>query len=189
MMTQNLRAPWCDEPSLALPHPRPTPAAPTTSPWWQPPPRAPSSKAPLANLSGRQHPRLLTDVTTPSPMASRVSSSLHPYSGGRDNTYRSMNQENGGVSPINSFFSLRTRNDYVGDILAVPPSSCITIAQLHYIQDTLPQQYRPAKPSHVRGSILQIVYDYHTAFLAWAYDTTVSQPGAALTYLASHSMS
>jgi hypothetical protein len=50
-MRQKLREPWCSGPSPALPHPRPTPAASTTSPWWQPPPCAPSSKAPMAKFT------------------------------------------------------------------------------------------------------------------------------------------
>jgi len=40
---------------------------------------------------------------------SQVSSSSHPCSGGRDDTYRLMNQGNGGVSPINSLFSTAGR--------------------------------------------------------------------------------
>ena len=39
-----------DQRSNALPHPRPTPANPANSTWWQPPPRAPSSKATTAKI-------------------------------------------------------------------------------------------------------------------------------------------
>jgi hypothetical protein len=44
-MTQKLRETSYGGPPPALPHPCPTPAAPANSPWCQPPPRAPSSKA------------------------------------------------------------------------------------------------------------------------------------------------
>jgi hypothetical protein len=39
-----------DQRSNAHPHPRPTPTALANSPWWQPPPRAPSSKATTAKI-------------------------------------------------------------------------------------------------------------------------------------------
>jgi hypothetical protein len=56
----------------------------------------------------------------------------------------------------------------------------LTYIQVRDLRHILPPEYMPP------GYFASINNAFHLAFLAWGYDTILSQPGAALEYLETH---
>ena len=90
----------------------------------------------------------------------------------------------GGASSTNSSHSINYTEECVASILAVLPlpiSGEVPLSdnQVRDLRRMLPPEYMP-------GHFASNNNAFHLAFLAWRYDTILSQPGAALEYLETH---
>ena len=97
----------------------------------------------------------------------------------------------GGATSTFSSHSINITEEYVGSLLALSPLPIssnvpgLTHIQVYELKHILPPEYMP--PEYMPpGYFASNNNAFHLAFLAWGYDTILSQPGAALEYLEMH---